>query len=421
MKLAKYYSRYMGFPRSIYILFFAITVNRFGNFVIPFLSMYLTKNLNFNTDKTGFLVMLASLAGIPGLFLGGLLVDRIGRKRILALFQFLSACCFIPCALNPVSSVVPWLMILSVLFAETAQVAHGAMVSDLTCNENRKEAYSLIYLGINLGFSIGPILAGFLFNSHIRLFFLIDSMTTLFSVLLIALFTHETLPDKKAMAQLENRHDCDERQERGSIFGVLLKRPLLPAFLVLNLFYFFVYSQHTFSMPLYLDHLFAEGGSQAYGIMMTVNAVFVVLATTLMTTLTRNNNAIANIAIAGLLYAAGFGMLFFVSSFGMFIVSTIIWTAGEILSMVNMNVYTAQHSPISHRGRFNSARLLFGRAGMAMGPFIMGFVIKSWGIRSVWLLVFLLAVCGSAGAFLMNLAERRSLNGGTAEPADIGG
>jgi Na+/H+ antiporter NhaC len=43
-----------------------------------------------------------------------------------------------------------------------------------------------------------------------------------------------------------------------------------------------------------------------------------------------------------------------VYDFCYFLLSTVIWTLGEILQATNTNVYIANHTPISHRGRFNA-------------------------------------------------------------------
>lgn len=410
MKLPSVFSRYFHLPASIYALFFAIIINRLGNFVIPFLSMYLTKNLNFDTDKAGLFVMLVSLAGIPGILIGGILVDRIGRKSVLTVFQFLSACCFIPCVFFPYSSIVPWLMVFSVFFSETAQVAHNAMVADLTRNENRNEAFSLIYLGVNIGFSIGPILAGFLFRNHLRVFFMIDSLTTLISVILILLFTKETIhcieTDEINCSELS----FGEKSEEGNLFQVLLKRPFFLAFIIINFLYTIVYVQDSFSLPLYIDKLFPDDSSKVFGLVMTTNAVFVVFASTIISMLTRKFRTIANIGFAGILYGIGFGMIFFIKSFPMLVISTIIWTTGEILASVNTNVYLSEHSPISHRGRFNSIRLFVRRAGMALGPLLAGIVIKTNGLKNIWGNIFLLSIFASIGVFVIYHAENIYLN-----------
>ena len=406
IKLSKIIADYRGLPRSIYALFFAIMVNRMGNFVIPFLAMYLTRNLHYTPDKTGFFVMLVSLAALPGIFLGGVLVDRVGRKNVLVLFQFLSACCFIPCVFVTEASIVPWLLVLSVFFTETAQVAHNAMVTDLTCNQNRKEAFALIYLGINIGFSIGPIVAGFLFNHYIKIFFLIDSLTTIASVALILLFTRKTIPSSRVLEAPDRSLDNGERAETGNTFKVLIKRPFFLAFMAISFLYTFIYIQDGFSLPLYLDKLFSYQSSHIYGVLMTANAVFVVCASTLISFLTRNNRAAVNIALAGILYGIGFGMIYFIHSFFMFVISTLIWTTGEILASVNTSVYLSGHSPVSHRGRFNSVRLFVRRAGMAFGPLAMGIFIRSNGLRNVWPVVFILSLAAVAGVYVMDLVEK---------------
>jgi MFS family permease len=407
LKLTQSFSNYRKLPGSIYVLFFAIMVNRMGNFVIPFLAMFLSKNLHYAADKTGFFVMLVSLAGVPGILLGGVLVDRIGRKNVLALFQFLSACSFIPCVFRPDSAWVPWLMVLSVFFSEAAQVAHNAMVADLTCIQNRKEAFTLIYLGINLGFSLGPIVAGFLFNHYIRIFFLIDSLTTLISVALILLFTRETIPCSEALEAPRADLADGEKAETGNLLAVLWKRPFFLIFLVTYFFYTFVYTQDCFCLPLYLDQRFPGNGSQVFGVLMTANALFVVCASTLMASLTRKWQATVSISLAGILYAVGFGMIFVIHSFTMFVLSTLIWTAGEIMAAVNTNVYLTGHSPVSHRGRFNSIRLFTRRAGMAVAPLVMGLFIKFYGLRNVWPVIFVLSLLAAAGVYGIYLVERK--------------
>jgi MFS family permease len=143
---------------------------------------------------------------------------------------------------------------------------------------------------------------------------------------------------------------------------------------------------------------------------MTINAAFVVFASTFISILTRKFKPITNIGLAGILYGLGFGMIFFIKSFPMFIISTIIWTTGEILAAVNTNVFLSEHSPISHRGRFNSIRLFVRRAGMAFGPLFAGFLIKSSGLKNIWGYIFLLAVCASIGVFVLYYVENILLN-----------
>lgn len=233
-------NHYTKLPKSIYILFFARMVNSMGAFVYPFLTIYLTKTLLMDEGEAGFIVMLAVTAHLPGLIVGGRLADWLGRKKILLLFQCLAAICLIPCA----------------FFLGAAQPASAAMTTDLTNPGNRKAAFSLLYLGGNIGFAVGPLIAGFLYNNYLMWIFLGDAATTFASLTLVYLFVKETLPSKEKIEesyQLENNY---EKAERGNLWQVLWKRPKLLLFTLISLIYSFVYAQTTFSIPIQVIELF---------------------------------------------------------------------------------------------------------------------------------------------------------------------
>jgi MFS family permease len=46
------------------------------------------------------------------------------------------------------------------MLAIAAQPASTAMTTDLTNPRNRKAAFSLLYLGGNVGFAVGPLISG---------------------------------------------------------------------------------------------------------------------------------------------------------------------------------------------------------------------------------------------------------------------
>ncbi|MFP4564366.1 MAG: MFS transporter, partial [Spirochaetia bacterium] len=106
--------------------------------------------------------------------------------------------------------------------------------------------------------------------------------------------------------------------------------------------------------------------------------------------------------------AAGFGMIFIIRSLPFFILSTLIWTVGEILQATNTNVYIANHTPISHRGRFNSVLPIIMGTGFALGPPVMGQYIETYGVTAVWVLTFYISLAGAAGLFMLYFLERRS-------------
>jgi hypothetical protein len=168
-----------------------------------------------------------------------------------------------------------------------------------------------------------------------------------------------------------------------------------------------VYSQFTFSLPLQLEELHPSRGPIFYGTLMTVNALTVIFLTAPMIAVTRSIKPVLTVALSALLFAFGFGMIFFIKALPLFLVSTVIWTVGEILQATNTNVYIAGHTPISHRGRFNSILPIIIGAGFAVGPPVMGTYIETAGIAAVWPLMGGISLFAAAALSLLYMVETR--------------
>jgi MFS family permease len=140
-----------------------------------------------------------------------------------------------------------------------------------------------------------------------------------------------------------------------------------------------------------------------------INCLEVIFLTTIITILTRKVRAIYNVSIAGIFFAIGFGMLYFVKSFWLFVLSTIIWTIGEIINATNIGVYIANHTPITHRGRFNSIINIISGAGGTMSPYIMGGYIASNGVTNVWPVIFFLALTAAFSMFILGSIEKNRI------------
>lgn len=396
---------YRGLPREAYVLFFARMVNSLGNFVRPLLTLLLTDRLAMRQARAGFFVMLASLMYVPGSMLSGRLADRIGRKKVFFGFWALAVLTLVPCAFLGASPIVVWLLILHSFLSGAGWPVLTAMVTDLTNRENRARVFSLLYFGNNIGFALGPALAGLLYRRHLPWIFLGDGATTLLALLLVMGFVKETLPGREAVGEIPELPPGETAQE-GSTLSVLLRRPALILFSVALAFYNFVYVQHSFSLPLQMKHLFGEDGPPLFGFMMSVNALTVVALTPLITRLTSRFSDIGNTGLGGLLYGLGFGMILFLDRAPWFVVSTVVWTIGEILVVTNSRAYISNHTPITHRGRFAAATDIISGTGFTLGPLLMGELIGRTGLGAVWIVSFALALAGTL--LLLSLARWQS-------------
>ncbi|MDP4088297.1 MAG: MFS transporter [Bacillota bacterium] len=402
---------YKGLPGSVYIIFVARVVNCLGNFVYPFMTLLLTAKVGMSEKQAGFFLLAGYLVGIPGSILGGKITDIIGRKKIMLLSMTLSALCLVPCAFFVLSTeyikLVPYLLIAAGLFNSIGGPAGGAMMNDLTSPLNRQAAFSLLYLGINFGTALGSVIAGFLFRNHMQLLFLGDAATTIGAAALLLLYVKETKPAKEELkARLKGREG--EEAEKGGVLAALLRRPALIIFSLVNSMYSFMYAQTNFSMPLQSTALFGqELGPRYFGTFNLVNCLMVIFFTTAISVITRKRKPIYNIASSGLFFAFGFGMLFFVKSFSMFVVSTIIWTIGEIINAVNVGVYIANHTPITHRGRFNSITGIINGIGGAISPYIAGGFIAVHGVTNIWPIIFAIGMSASFFMLMLGIVENK--------------
>ena len=385
--MKKIFSNYTGLPRSIYVLFWVQVINRFGDFVVPFLTLLLTQRLGFSFAVTGLIVMIASVITIPASLLGGKYSDEIGRKKIYLFGQSLAASFILLCGFVKNPLVITLFIMLSSFFNGFVRPSLSAIVADVLPADKRQSGSSLIYLGINLGVAIGPVAAGFLFNNYLPLFFIGDAITSFVAIIIVSIFIKETNP----MHIKSEADNSLEKVAEGNLLKVLLKRPQILAFLSIYVLYCFVYTQWKFSLPIMLNKLFIEKGPARYGFLLSVNALTVIFLTIIILEITKKFRPLTNIIIGGVFYSIGFGMIGLIHSFSLFIVSTILWTIGEILIVTNFSVYLANNSPKNFRARINAVGNLSWATGAALGTSLMGLYINSVGINAVWPFVFVLS------------------------------
>lgn len=386
---------YRGLPRNMYVMFGATVINRFGDFVMPFLTMYLTVKMGLSFEIAGIIVTIASLSGIPSALLGGKFADEIGRKKTYLIAQGGAALFLLPCAFLKNPALIVMFLLLSTFFNGAVRPPMNAIITDILPPHQRQQGFSLQYLGINVGVALGPIVAGFLFNNLLPMLFIGDSLTSLIALFLI----WKNVKEKNPRSLKETVYSDKEKEEKGSTISTLLKRPQIALFLTVYILYSFVYTQHKFSLPLTTDAVFGSTGAGKFGLLMSINAFTVLLCTVAVTSVTKHLKPLINIMIAGVFYAVGFGMLGLIHSYHMFILSTIIWTMGEILVVTNFGVFLADNSPSNFRARFNAVGSLSWSLGAALGTSLAGKFIQELGLDYIWLMTFIVSVAGITGMY----------------------
>lgn len=394
------FKSYKGLPREIYILFIGKIVNSLGAFVHPLMSLILTQKLGMTAGEAGGFVTILAVCQVPCIIIGGKLTDTIGRKKVITIFQLLGAAMLILCGIMPLSVNTAKVMILSSCFYSLSSPAYDALNADLTNESNRKSAYSLLYMGVNIGFSVGPILGGFLYKDYLPLVFIGDAITTLIALLLIVLYIKEQNKSfEKTSMVVEN--DEYEQEKNMSTFSVLIERPILVLFPLMMLLYQFAYSQWGFALPLQLGGLFNENGAKLYGFLGGFNGLIVIIFTPLLTYKTRKYKTLNVMSLGGMLYGLSF-IIYAISNYKiLFFIATLALTIGEVLTAINGQAFIANNTPASHRGRVSSIVPMISGAGYALGPMIMGKIIDSNGMFISWMIITCVCFIGAIGMLLI--------------------
>jgi MFS family permease len=188
-------------PRPVWLLVGGTLVNRFGSFVLVFLVLYV-RHLGYSTAAAGTAASAYGIGSIGSSLVGGWLADRLGRRSAIALSMFSSAAAML--ALSQVRP-LPAIVALSVAVGLTSELyrpASAALMADLVSPEQRVAAFGLWRFAINLGFAVGPLVAGVLAQRSFFYLFAGDAATSVaFGALALA-----SLPQgRRADSHLEVR------------------------------------------------------------------------------------------------------------------------------------------------------------------------------------------------------------------------
>ena len=145
-----------------------------------------------------------------------------------------------------------------------------------------------------------------------------------------------------------------------------------------------------------------------YGTIMSFNAVVVIVLTTFAIHTTDRIKPALTVAVSSLFFAVGFGMIGMLRTLPLFLLSTLIWTVGEILGATNTSVYVANHSPITHRARLNAIAPIIMWSGFGLGPPISARFIERFSLCRIWPLCLGLSMLAAVLLLGLHLMEKRA-------------
>ena len=379
-------------PSAFWVLFAGTFINRFGTFVWPFLTIYLTRHGHALTD-VAWAVGGCGAGALCGSALGGWLADHIGRRHTIALGTFATAGVMMLLYSADALPAITACTVLLGLASGTYHPAASALLADIVPNAQRVRAYAAFRLAANAGFACGAATAGVLANYSTFWLFAGDALTTAIYGVIAVLWLPHGLRGQTKNAPWA---DAFALLKRDRAFHALWVASLLAAIVFAQ--FGSTYSLHVIRHGLTLDlfgwHLPPE---TVYGLLIGWNGVLVTIAELPLTSLTLRYDARRVMALGNVLIGVGFGLNAFADTIFWLFITMTIFTFGEMISAPTTSAFIARHAPARLRGRYMGALALSWNGAAIAGP-LLGFRLFAYDPRFVW---FGCAVLGVTAAGLM--------------------
>ncbi len=379
-----------GLPRDLWLLSGAPLINRLGTMVIPFLVLYLTRELGFSPFRAGVALGVYGAGSIIAAPISGRLCDRIGGVPIIRASLIGSGLMLLVLPFARTFHTVIALVLAWAVINEAGRPATLTLIADLVSSEQRKPAFALMRLAINLGMSIGPAAGGFIAAQSFRSIFVVNAATSLVAGTFLILVPLSGVAKARSERPPPSA-DNEASTPRAVVFG---DRRLM-VFLFATFLVSAVFFQHEGALPLFLVqdlHL----STIFYGTLFTVNTVMIVIMEVPLNAATAHWPHKWGLSLGSLMFAAGSGLFGFAGGPAMILLGIVVWTFGEMMLFPQASAYVADIAPADRRGAYMGAYSMSFSLAFALGPWLGTAIFARFGAGVLWSSVFLIGLVGTA-------------------------
>lgn len=378
--LNNYINTFRGLSHEVWWLALITLINRAGTMVIPFLSLYLTENLDFTLKDVGWIMSAFGLGSVVGSWLGGRLTDKIGYYKVMVRSLISTGILFI--ALQFLNTFLSFCIgiFLVMLVADMFRPAMFVALSAYSKPENKTRSVTLIRLAINLGFSVGPAVGGIIITtlSYGGLFW-VDGITCILATFLLI----KVLNPKKAktLDEIKTTHPKSAYDDKAFFI-----------FLIAMVLFGIVFLQYFSTMPLYYKdvHHLTEFD---IGILLGMNGFFIfILEMPLIKWLESTKFTKSGLMLFGTILLGISTLVLNLSTWtGILIIGMLFMSLGEMITFPFSNAFAMDRAKKGNQGEymalysiaFSIAHIFAHNAGMHM--------VDGIGFDNTWYIFTILA------------------------------
>lgn len=402
----RFISTLKGHPKALWYLFFGQLINVVGfSIVLPFLSLYLNEERGIPMSIIGAIFLTASLTRSVALMLGGELSDLLGRRKVMLIalgsrigtFAILGYLVGIQAHYLYIGGAV----VLSYALGAIYQPAASAFVADVVRPEKRIEGFSVLRIGANAGWAIGPAIGGVLATvlSYSSLFY---ATTLCFATTFV--FMLKVLPETHTRREGQKFSLAD--------LASTAKDTRFMAFCAMSVLMFIVMAQLVTTFAVF-SKTYVGISKPNVGLLYTFNGLLVVALQLPVAALIKKWNPSLAMAAATMFFVSGYFLVGFAGSMAFLMLCVVVITAGEMIMSPTSQTLVASLAPTANVGRYMGVFGLARSTGWALGPFIGGLAMETAVFAAnpqlLWGFIVSVGIVGAAGFVL--LRKRLAIKG----------
>ena len=392
--------RLKQFPRLMWILLFGSFITRGSYYMVwPFLAVILYEKFALSATEIGLILTNAAIISVLISFVGSMLSDRIGRKKLMYLSGVLYIISF--SLLAEVNTVTGYVVVMTLCSIATAlwRPLVSALIGDIIDEkETRELAMQSLYFAVNVGCAIGPMVGVWMgLTGEQSSFYLTAGAFAFLLVLLYWGFNHhqklaldndQARLDKEQLLANDPPNDViDKDGEQASsktsfhqTMRVLMHDKLLQVLIFANILCMFIYAQMDSSLIQYLTRAQVPKLIELISSMIFANALVIISTQFLLLKLMSNMTLIKRIQLSLILLMVSQVWLALnpLDWFWGFICAIIVMSLAEAILFPTMNVHIDRLAPQNLRGAYFGAASFY-EIGYAFAPLGGGIILDLFG------------------------------------------
>jgi MFS family permease len=377
-------------------------VFRFGQgFYYPFSTIYFHNVVGVPLSLVGVGLAALAVASVASGIASGPLTDRYGRKPLMLVALSGSATTFFAYAfVGGFRGYLAVCVASGLVGGAMFDAARNAMVADVAPEGMRARAFGLVRVGGNLGWALGPTVAGIVTAlagasaATFQAMFAGTAVLTLVVLVALALLVRESLPRVEPKARAREPSPYPLVKLRAALSDAPFVTLLAASFLL-----YYVFTQDWQALPVYAKN-FLEVSDWQVGLFLAGNGLVVMLLQLPVAYLLDGRSKVAALAVGAALFASSSTTLLLTESFlGILVAFAGFFTLAEMILEVAGAALAAELAPVERRGTYLA---LFGccfGAGYGISPIVAGLLLDARVPALIWtaqMAAATLALCGLA-------------------------